>query len=144
MGCLRYINGELPCPPATILSDNGNSTSNQEAHKWLHIDQLVLGWLNSYLSNALLSQVINCETFLDAWEVLKTLYRRHTDDQVQKMKGEFQSLIESNYSIKDYLHKAKSIALALKYAGKPIDEDDFYHLFNQKDWVLSLTQLWQP
>lgn len=112
-------------------------------HKWLHIDQLVLGWLNSSLSDAPLSQVINCETSQDAWEVLETLYGRHTRDQVQQMKGELQSLIKGNSSMEDYLHKAKSLALALRGAGKPMDEDDFI-ICLLRGLDLSLTQLWQP
>ena len=41
------------------------------------------------------------------------------------MKGELQTLCKGSYSLEDYLHKAKSLALSLRGAGKPMDDDDF-------------------
>nr|TKS12169.1 hypothetical protein D5086_0000067550 [Populus alba] len=40
------------------------------------------------------------------------------------MKGELQTLTKSTFSLEDYLHKAKSLALSLHGAGKPMDADD--------------------
>nr|TKR97061.1 hypothetical protein D5086_0000216800 [Populus alba] len=40
------------------------------------------------------------------------------------MKGELQTLSKGSYSLEDYLHKAKSLALSLRGAGKPMDDDD--------------------
>jgi hypothetical protein len=41
------------------------------------------------------------------------------------MKGELQSLNKGNSFLEDYLHKAKSLALSLRGAGKPMDDDEF-------------------
>lgn len=41
------------------------------------------------------------------------------------MRGELQSLTKGTTSMEEYLHKAKSLALALCGAGKPMDDDDF-------------------
>ncbi|KAF9669393.1 hypothetical protein SADUNF_Sadunf14G0103100 [Salix dunnii] len=97
---------------------------NPAAATWLRMDQLVLGWINSSLSDGPLSQVINCESCHDAWMVLETLYGSHTRDRIQQMKGELQTLNKGSYSLEDYLHKAKSLALSLRGAGKPMDDDD--------------------
>jgi hypothetical protein len=40
------------------------------------------------------------------------------------MKGELQTLSKGSYSLEDYLHRAKSLALSLRGAGKPINDDD--------------------
>jgi len=40
------------------------------------------------------------------------------------MKGELQTLSKGSYSLEDYLHKAKSLALSLHGVGKPMDDDD--------------------
>ena len=40
------------------------------------------------------------------------------------MKGELHTLNKGFYSLEDYLHKAKSMALLLRGAGKPMDDDD--------------------
>jgi hypothetical protein len=40
------------------------------------------------------------------------------------MKGELQTLSKGSYSLEDYMHRAKSLALSLRGAGKPMDDDD--------------------
>ncbi|KAF5458236.1 hypothetical protein F2P56_022282 [Juglans regia] len=77
--------------------------------------------INNSLSDGSLSQVIN--SFHDAWHVLETLYGSHTQDRIQQMKGE--SLNKGSSSLEDYLHKAKSLALSLRGASKPMDDDEF-------------------
>ena len=97
---------------------------NPAAATWLRTNQLILGWINSSLSDGPLSQVINSESCHDALIVLETLYGSHTRDRIQQMKGELQTLNKGSYSLEDYLHKAKSLALSLRSAGKPMDDDD--------------------
>nr|TKS16667.1 hypothetical protein D5086_0000020980 [Populus alba] len=40
------------------------------------------------------------------------------------MKGELKTICKGSYSSEDYLHKTKSLALSLRGAGKPMDDDD--------------------
>ena len=40
------------------------------------------------------------------------------------MKGELQTLSKGSYSLEDYLHRVKSLALSLRGLGKPMDDDD--------------------
>lgn len=98
---------------------------NSAATKWLRLDQLILDYINSSLSDAHLSQVINCETSYDAWEVLETLYGRHKRDRIKQMRGELQALKKSCSSMEEYLHKAKSWSPCLHGARKPTDDDEF-------------------
>ena len=90
----------------------------------MSLDQLILGWINNSLSDGPLSQVINNESYHDAWMVLEILYGSHTRDRIQQMKGELQTFSKGSCSLEDYLHKAKSLALSLHGAGKPMDDDD--------------------
>jgi len=80
---------------------------------------------NNSLSDGPLSQVINNESSHDAWQVLETLYDTRTWDRIQQIKGELQSLNKGTAALQDYLHKAKSLALSLCGAGKPMDGDEF-------------------
>ncbi|KAF5480461.1 hypothetical protein F2P56_001209 [Juglans regia] len=123
-GLLSYVKNVV-CPPSTILGEDGEMHPNLAAAKWLHVEQLIMGWLNSSLFDVLLSQVVSCESSHDAWDVLETLYGTHTRDRIQQMKGELRYFTKCVSSLEDYLHKAKSLALALRGAGKPIDDDDF-------------------
>ena len=93
---------------------------------WQHIVcKLIPRWLDISLYDAPMSQVINDESSHEAWKVLETLYGSHTRNGVQQMKSEHQSLTKWTSLLKDYLHKAKSLALSLRGAGKPMDDDDF-------------------
>jgi hypothetical protein len=123
-GLLGYVTNDISCPELTIIGVDGTLQSTPAAATWMRIDQLILGWINNSLSDGPLSQVINNESCHDAWIVLKTLYGSHTRDRIQQMKGELQTLSKGSYSLEDYLHKAKSLALSLRGAGKPMDDDD--------------------
>ncbi|KAG6790018.1 hypothetical protein POTOM_006161 [Populus tomentosa] len=124
-GLLSYVQNQISCPSQTITGEDGVSRINPAAAMWLRTGQLILGWINSSLSDGPLSQVISSETSHDAWHVLQTLYGSHTRDRLQQMKGELQSLNKGSSSLEDYLHKAKSLALSLQGAGKPMDDDEF-------------------
>lgn len=65
-GLLGYRKNKVPCP----------------ATRWLHIDQLVLGWLNSSLFDAPLSQVTSSKCSHNAWVALENLYGTHTRDHI--------------------------------------------------------------
>jgi hypothetical protein len=56
----------VPCPELTIVDADGASQPNPTATTWLRIDQLVLGWINSSLSDDPLFQVINSKSSHDA------------------------------------------------------------------------------
>ena len=56
--------------------------------------------------------------------VLETFYESHIRDRIQQMKGELQTLSKDSYSLEDYLHKAKSLALSFRGACKPMDDND--------------------
>nr|TKS07948.1 hypothetical protein D5086_0000105980 [Populus alba] len=104
---LVYVDG-VSCPKLTIVDADGASQPNPDATTWLRIDQLVLRWINSSLSDGPLSQVINSESSHDAWTVLETLYGSHTRDRIHQIKGELQTLTKDTFSLEDYLHKAKA------------------------------------
>ncbi|KAG6756149.1 hypothetical protein POTOM_039573 [Populus tomentosa] len=123
-GLLGYVTNKITCPDSTIAGADGVLQPNPAAATWLRTDQLILGWINSSLSDGLLSQVINSKSCHDAWTVLETLYGSHTRDRIQQMKGELQTLSKGSYSLEDYLPKAKSLSLSLRGAGKPMDDDD--------------------
>ena len=124
-GLLGYVKDEVPCLESTIIGENGELQTNPAAAKLLRTDQLILGWINSSLSDGPLSQVINSESSHDAWQVLETLYGTHTRDRIQQIKSELQSLTKGTSSLEDYLQKAKALALSLCGAGKPMDDDEF-------------------
>jgi hypothetical protein len=123
-GLLGYITNDISCPDSTIAGADGTLQPNPAAATWLRTDQLILGWINSSLSDGPLSQVINSESYHYAWIFLETLNGSHTRDHIQQIKGELQTLSKGSYSLEDYLHRAKSLALSLRGAGKPMGDND--------------------
>jgi hypothetical protein len=61
-GLLGYVQNQVPHPSQTIIGEDGVSRTYPAATIWLHTDQLILGWINSSLSDGPLSQVISSES----------------------------------------------------------------------------------
>jgi hypothetical protein len=72
-----YVDGSTPCPPSTVTSTkDGVSTMspNPAFLHWSMQDQLLLGVINSALSEKMLIHVTRCATSRDAWTTLETLF----------------------------------------------------------------------
>ncbi|KAG6775647.1 hypothetical protein POTOM_019134 [Populus tomentosa] len=70
------------------------------------------------------------------------LYGSHTEDRLQQMKGELQSLNKGSSSLEDYLHKAKSLGLVSSRCNFPplegvIDKLCDFEICLQAAWVTS-------
>jgi len=50
-GLFGYVQNQVPCPSQTIINEDGVSPTSLAAVMWLHTDQLILGWINSSLSD---------------------------------------------------------------------------------------------
>lgn len=61
-GLLGYMTNNLACPRSSIIGEEGAMHPSPTIAKCLCIDQLILTWLNSYLYDAPLSQVIVYES----------------------------------------------------------------------------------
>jgi hypothetical protein len=55
----RFI--DSPPPSATVTTD-GNTVPNPEFLSWLHQDQVLLGWIRSTLSEAVMAQFVSCSS----------------------------------------------------------------------------------
>jgi hypothetical protein len=61
-GLLGYVQNQVPHPLQTIIGEDGVSRTYPAATILLHTHQLILGWINSSLSDGPLSQVISSES----------------------------------------------------------------------------------
>lgn len=66
-----------------------------------------------------------CESSYASWKVLENLYNMHTRNQIQQIICELQYLTKGASSLENYIQKAKSLALSLHGARKPVDDDEF-------------------
>uniref|UniRef100_A0A6M2F232 Retrotransposon Copia-like N-terminal domain-containing protein n=1 Tax=Populus davidiana TaxID=266767 RepID=A0A6M2F232_9ROSI len=65
-GLLGYVKNMVPCPVSIIIGENSVLQTNLEAAVWLCIDQLIFGWINSFLSDGPLSPTISNKYSHDA------------------------------------------------------------------------------
>ncbi|KAF9672927.1 hypothetical protein SADUNF_Sadunf11G0095200 [Salix dunnii] len=68
------------CSSQTITGEDCVSQNNPAAAMWLRTDQLILGWINSSLSDGPLSQVISSETSIPLMVLVVTTSQFHQKD----------------------------------------------------------------
>jgi hypothetical protein len=137
-----YVDGSFSCPPPTISSTTDGITSSQPNPSFLHWtmqDQIILGAINSALTEKMLTHVTRCTTSKAAWTPLETLFTSHTKAHTMQVHIQLASLKKGNSTIADYFQKFQALVDALAIVGKPID--DFEHkLFS----LLALDQITIP
>jgi hypothetical protein len=72
-----YVDGTTPPPPSTVSStiDGVTITSPNPAFlHWTMQDQIILGAINSTLTEKMLTHVTRCTTSRSAWTTLETLF----------------------------------------------------------------------
>ncbi|GAB2253555.1 hypothetical protein Droror1_Dr00006402 [Drosera rotundifolia] len=70
-GLLGLVDGTIPRPD--------DSTAAADIASWLRLDQMVLAWIASSLSEDVFLQVIHCTTAREIWLTLDTLYATIAD-----------------------------------------------------------------
>ncbi|KAL5735753.1 hypothetical protein ACOSQ2_030541 [Xanthoceras sorbifolium] len=85
---------------------------NEEFLTWRRLDQFLLGWLLSTVSENLIGQVTECLSSLEAWRTLEYLFSQ----QSVAKKG--------SSSIADFILKVKGIGDGLRSAGQVMTDRD--------------------
>jgi gag-polypeptide of LTR copia-type len=88
---LGFLDGSNP-PPLTISGTDGYSVSNPAYTFWIRQDQLLLAWLLSSISEAVVSQVIHCTTSAELWNELHQCYSTHSLVSMMDLKMRLHSL----------------------------------------------------
>jgi hypothetical protein len=94
-------------------------------------DQLILGVINSALSEKLLTHVTWCTTSRAPFITLQTLFTSQSKAHIIQVHFQLASLKKGNPTIPDYFHKFQALADALAVVGKPIDD------FEQQAFLLA-------
>ncbi|GAB2227748.1 hypothetical protein Drorol1_Dr00009575 [Drosera rotundifolia] len=116
---------------------------------WLRLDQMVLAWLASSLSDTILLQVIHCSSAREIWQTLEVLYGTLSRAHIQSVKRELHSLTKGTLSISAYVHNARALSRMLTLAGEPVFDPDLIYLFlaglpSEFDSVVASIQLANP
>ncbi|KAF3787467.1 Retrovirus-related Pol polyprotein from transposon TNT 1-94 [Nymphaea thermarum] len=118
-----FVDGTKTQPPQTIFSEV-KEVLNPAYIEWLRLDQLLLGWIISSLSEPVHSQVVGLRSSFEVWKRLKNTYAAHSRSKVMKLREQLTILKKGTNSIGELIQKATMIGHHLSMAGKPVAEDD--------------------
>ncbi|GAB2299629.1 hypothetical protein Dimus_038571 [Dionaea muscipula] len=104
------------------------ANSDAAVSTWFRLDQMVLAWIASSLSDDALLQVIHCTSARDIWFTLETLYGSVSRSRVQSVKRELHSLSKGTQSVTTYVHHARALARTLALAEDPVSDTDLIFL----------------
>ncbi|KAF3788298.1 hypothetical protein EJ110_NYTH21185 [Nymphaea thermarum] len=102
---MGYADSTNKCPKKFLPVDKDNEAELNLAYiEWEKMDQLLLGWLISFLTDIIHSQIVGLKMFHEVWSALRR--------------------IKCIDSIAAYFHKVKDIAHQLTLTSKPVENDD--------------------
>ena len=123
-----FIKGDKPAPEKCFLlvgaAGSTQKIDNPEFQNWRSLDQTLLGWLLSSITEGTLSLVISCTSSCDVWKTLEKKFGVQSEARVLQLKYELNTLKKESLNVEDYCIKMKSIANKLASAGSPITEKD--------------------
>ncbi|XP_019184649.1 PREDICTED: uncharacterized protein LOC109179605 [Ipomoea nil] len=134
-GLLGYIDGTLPCPPATITvtqqtGESGATTSgpsvvtNLEYERWLQQDASILLLLISSLADEVMPHALGRNTAREVWESLTAALASSLKARCLNLLGQIQTLRQGSSTPAEYLGKARVIVDALSLAGRALSLDE--------------------
>ncbi|GAB2229421.1 hypothetical protein Droror1_Dr00023561 [Drosera rotundifolia] len=119
--------GILVIVDGTVTRPTG-ADSDVAVSAWLRLDQMVLAWIASSLSDDVLLQVIHCTSARDVWLTSETLYGSVSCTRVKSVMRELHSLSKGTQSVTTYIHHARALARTLTLAEDPVSDTDLIFL----------------
>jgi hypothetical protein len=120
-----FIDGSNLCP-AMFVDDNAakNEFINPAYTSWQSRDQLLLSWIISSISPALVASLYGLDSLFLAWQSLAARFASQSKSRISHLKHQLQNLQQGSLTCASYLTEAKFLADQLSAVGKPVDDDD--------------------
>ncbi|KAL5732867.1 hypothetical protein ACOSQ2_032559 [Xanthoceras sorbifolium] len=124
-----YVLNCKGCPEKFVQTQTQGSNEveqsvNKEFLIWKIVDQLILCWLFSTLSESIFGQVTHCTTTYEMWNTLESLYFQQSKARVLQLKNEMNSTKKGALTINDYILKMKGLSESLTTVGHFMVVDD--------------------
>lgn len=91
---------------------------------WIKRDQLLVSWLLSYLSEAMLGHVVRCSSAAEIWKILENLFQNHSNARILQLRSQLHTQKKGTLSIDEYMLKMREIADNLITAGQKVSDDE--------------------
>lgn len=108
------------------LDDSGKfvEQSNSEYTLWKKLDQFLVSWLISSISETMFRHIATCETAYDIWHTLEMHFLTDSKARVLHLRNLLQTTRKENLSINDYILKMKEFAGSLTASGVNISDEE--------------------
>lgn len=132
-GLMGIVDGSSPCPKCFLTDDAGKLTDtiNPEYEPWIQKDQMILGWINTSLTPAVLSTVARSISARSTWLSLEKRYASQSQNRVLQLRSELLRTTKGSLSVSDFLDKLNAIADNLAMTGNAISEGDLGDYYEQ-------------
>ncbi|KAK9079559.1 hypothetical protein SSX86_001231 [Deinandra increscens subsp. villosa] len=140
-GLYGYVDGSIPCPPATKTVTNSPATAadttpattstiaNPQHAIWVANDAHVRMLILSTISESAFLHVQGTSTSREVWLALDRAYSPHTASREYTLKTQLLRIeMKPDESSSDYLNRAQQYASALANIGEPMKEKDLVML----------------
>jgi gag-polypeptide of LTR copia-type len=121
---IGFLDGTRQPPSSTISLSDGSTASNPDFITWTRQYQLLLAWLLSTISEAVVPQVVHCSTASELWQELHLRYSSQSLARVMDLKLQIQSLHKGHLTMQAYLDQKRSLADRLRLIGSPVSDED--------------------
>ena len=100
-----FVDGTHPCPEKHLTDSTGvvSTKINPEYVKWHRQDQSLICWINSTLTESVLSHIVVLGTSQTIWHALEKRYASLTRSHISQLKLKLQTLKKGGSSMTDYL-----------------------------------------
>lgn len=120
-----FVIGTIVCPPKFVEvkldSKETREVINKEFTAWEKVDQMLLCWLLSTISQSITRQLTDCVTTCEVWKVLEKLYTQQSMARILQIMHELQNVKKGYSSISDYVLKVKMLGDSLRAAGQQVN-----------------------
>jgi hypothetical protein len=122
---LGFIDSSNLCP-AMFVGDNAakNKFVNPAHTNWQSRDQLLLSWIISSISPALVASLYGLDSSFLAWQSRAARFASQSKSHISHLKHQLQNLQQGSLTCASYLAETKFLADQLFAIGKLVDDDD--------------------
>ena len=124
-----FINGVRLCPNKFVANIDPNSSEkdmviSSDFLAWRRLDQLLLVWLLSTVSESLIGHVTECSSALEAWRTLEDSFAQQSLAKTMQLRQQLGSAKKGSSTVADFVMKVKSIGDNLRAAGDKVSDRD--------------------
>ncbi|CAA6674840.1 unnamed protein product [Spirodela intermedia] len=111
----KYIDQD---PPAATIDDQPNPAYQA----WWRNEQQVLGFINSSLSEIILSKLGQKTTTKELWTAIQKTYSSSDRSRIMDLQRHLHNFVKGDSCIEEYIQRFKRLAEELALAGKLVEE----------------------